>query len=485
MPTGGGAAYLQLKRSEDYLGNAIKGNNKQFADERAAKKLADERAGIRKAAAEKTAYDLLSPPKDGFSATLSGFDSTDKIVTDYVMNTSQQYGEWGRKGMEAYKRGDQAGMNEARMAQANLMTNYNILNQASEVLGERFTEFNKLAPNVSPVDEEYMAEMQAYLNNDYRIINDEKGKSHIELLLTNKKGEEKYVKKSLQEFIKNERPYEKLDLIDTEKGWVNQFASNQKLDVRKTWEGLYSIDTTKWSPRNEGALLMEIDNITKDKKKMSSALYQATGRKKKDNYNDKDYADVQKYLRGLVMGRVEDEEGKSWDSGKASYSLGKENLAYKKNKDNKEVDDKVYLPERVTDTSGEGKGDDYQGDVGVGGKGKKYVFSNKNNSNTIKGVISDDEDGEILSVTLIDGQLKAEVRKTSKTVDGGGSSPTSLLGGASGSKTTGTSTKTYSKNLSETEMNRLALKVGKKNAKELKVLLESRDAGSGKTKVEW
>ena len=487
MPTGGGAAYKQLTNSPNYLGKAITDNNQAAAKVRADKllaeadaKLAADKAEALKLAAEKTAKDSARDTAYGKLEGVDGqFDPStvqDKelqsTLNDYALANSDAFAVAKKAGQEAFESGDTAGFNKAQDDQRKLMDNYSIVQKAGVVAQITIDEYLDTAENVSPVDEEHVAMIDSLLKENYEIVNDENNIPRIHLLLENQDGVKKWKKTTLQQFIKQEPAYTKFDITDTDTGFVNQFAKGQKLNINKTEDGVYNINTTGWSQKNTLALTAEIKKIHRDKKKMSSALFQATGLKKKgtegDEFTEDDKLAVSKYLTDQVMGRVDKKYEKTTDNTQAAA-----------NKTDQEKENERYDAERVTGQDGQGKG--FPQSDGKGGSkdiGKKYVFENKNKSNAISGVDSDQKDAELISATLYEGKIIAEFRKSSRVTDsgdGGTGLSQYTSGGKKGGKEVGTKSERYSKTLSDTEMGRLALSVGVNNAAELKTYLEGRD----------
>ena len=367
---------------------------------------------------------------------------------------------------EAAASGDRTAMFEAMQKSRDFDHEWDVMETAAVATTAFVLQYETDAATLSEVDSEYTAKADALLNGNYVYQrSEETGRPVIKMELIDPETQEvKYVEQDLEEFNKLDGGYQKFNINEDKNGFAATFAKSQGLDTYIGENGLTNISVTKWKPKNQMALDAELKKIHRNKQKMSHALYQATGRKKKglaesderlgDEFDQADYDAVDKYINESIKGRVTESTSVTTDKSDA--------------KSNQEKENKQYHAERVVDVKGVGSGL-----PGVNPTvGEKYVYKNKNGSTSIKGVDSDEVDALLISVTVLDdGNMWGEFQKVSKTRGEDEGADVTV----DGATVTKTKTKLYKKMLTETEMGLLAQKTNTVNASGHREYLRSRN----------
>jgi hypothetical protein len=491
MAQEGGAAYKELTHLDDGLSQSLQYWGGIKARENAADRLREEREQVRAEKAEKDAFDSLQLAEGDFETTVTGLDNYDDINRDYTSHNVDLFGEWGMKGLEAFKSGDKRGYAEARAMQAKLKSNFKNIQNHNAVLKELMTDFMENADNISPVDEEYEKEMQAFTKNNYKFTNDEKGIPYIEFLIEGDDGIKRYTKKRWSDVVNGQyRPYMVYDL-DSEKGWVNTMSSNLGIVTEKKPDGTFWKRTTKdITPEAEIALDSSIDGIVSGDRSMSSVLYQATGKKKKTGFTEDDYTTVRKYLKNRVLGNISTEDSREFAANEAAHYRGMERIKMDKEAADKKAEEEgkpVYNAEIVTT-----KGGDISREAGMEGglpEGtqredflgtEEYTIKDKE-GNAMKGVISNDVDAEVISIVRSKKNEEggrnyyARIRTKKATTEVGKEGGSTMID-RDGNKTTtrGSVTETKKVKLTDIEMSRIAELLGLTNSASLDNYLTGR-----------
>lgn len=317
---GGAAAYQQLERLPDDLGNAMEGiASRQQADKQAAAKTNEERRVKKQERADEFAKET-EVNKDDFFVQATNWNDADEIfnaVSQKAMLSSTDLFAQARKawdsGDEETARKLQADANRIHTSFKNfssqrdefaaIITDIRGKIESGKILSQSEGQF------IDALDKhEYTAE---YKDGDFIITALARDKNGDPIL--NEDGTVKRIVKSMNDVRKGlDRPFE-FEEATGKGGMIDNMMVNFGLKKYDEVEGDYIISSQTWDISNEVALKNYVDGVTgldgdvADNREMYKWYKNATGKEKFKGWTDEDKAVVEAYIRDGVASQYPEE----------------------------------------------------------------------------------------------------------------------------------------------------------------------------------
>jgi len=165
---GGGAAYSGYKDLGNGVSQALQNLTGIQAQKNAAKKLADERAGVRKGEADKAYSDSFDLNKD-FKAVITSNKNYNGVITNYTKMTVDKATEFMKLGEQAQRAGDTALAREYQAKYKKSMGSFAMVNENSKLVQKKLDHYVKNQANMLPSDKRHKI-FDGLLKNNYMLM---------------------------------------------------------------------------------------------------------------------------------------------------------------------------------------------------------------------------------------------------------------------------------------------------------------------------
>ena len=170
---GGGAAYSGYQKIDDGLSQVLGKMTDIGAEKNAAKKLADERAGVRKEEADKAYSDSFDLNND-FKAVITSNKNYNGVITNYTNMTVAKATEFMKLGEEAQRAGNTALAKEYQAKYKKSMGSFAMVNENSKLVQKKLDNYVSNQANMLPSDKRHKI-FDGLLKNNYMLAPTEDG----------------------------------------------------------------------------------------------------------------------------------------------------------------------------------------------------------------------------------------------------------------------------------------------------------------------
>lgn len=318
---GGGSAYVRLERLDNNISQGLQYWGGIAAQEKAAKKLADEREAVRKAQERKEMLAKFDYDETTLDGVMVGQKDFDAVTRTYAENTVNKVNELTRLGQEALDSGN--------------LADYRKYLGMSKKVQSSMRNWNKYAEKIDPWLKDYMAKANngtlnpfdprhkiydALLKYDYVADFDENGNPTLIIKTEeDRDGDGEITEKDylnidpFEIFDGSQQVFQQVDLgAETKK-----IADELGIDDIQSVQGDYIFTDKGWNikgdqERTNQLNTMIFSNIIGNKEKMSWALHNASkwrgdekAIEKIDDFTKEDEALVSEYIGKMILGKVD------------------------------------------------------------------------------------------------------------------------------------------------------------------------------------
>jgi hypothetical protein len=321
---GGGAAYKGYQKIDDGLSQVLGKMTDIGAQKNAAKKLADERAGVRKEEADKAYSDSFDLNKD-FKAVITSNKDYNGVITNYTKMTVDKATEFMKLGDEAQRAGNTALAREYQAKYKKSMGSFAMVNENSKLVQKKLDWYVENQGKMLKTDPRHKI-FDGLIKNNYMLMpTDDGGFKMLVGLDKNKDGNiddteaaarDKYLRDGVvsEDMDIQEVGIEHLSAggydmfmetpILEKGGLIDTITSNVGLTTTDSL-GEYKVTTTALSSRGEGALRKQIQlelakpEVEANVMSRMGNLDEKTGLLK-DKYGKVDLKAAEDYLFGIA-----------------------------------------------------------------------------------------------------------------------------------------------------------------------------------------
>jgi hypothetical protein len=318
----GGTAYQKLQTPDNGVGQALQFWGAQDAKRVGDKKLADERAGIRKSEEIKAWEEATNLKEGDFKSKYTGFKSADDMYTDFSIYCTDEYVKTQRASKEAMLRGDNRGKAEAEGRMMKLKNYFGEVAKAQPRLAQISEAYQKAAQEgkVSGASRDFEDMMKSGLLDNNIAIREINGV----LSYTGLTKEGKPIVVPYQDIMDATFGHTEKQDIDSDKGIVQNILGTLGNITKESQSGYYKISTQKWDDKIHGdAARKAIETLTSTDSVMSDLLYQSTKGKtiKRKDFTDEDYKLVSDNLEKRIYAGYNQKFGKEFNTGMYNADL--------------------------------------------------------------------------------------------------------------------------------------------------------------------
>jgi hypothetical protein len=319
----GGAAYQRLDVPVDGVSQALQFWGAKEADKVAAKKLADEREGVRKKEEVKAWEEKYNLKESDFQNKYTGFKSFDDMNTDFSIHMTDEYVNLQRAAKEALEKGDLATKTKLEGEMVSLKNLFGEASKSQEFFGEKFKSYQKAVQEgkVSGSSKDFEDIVQeAILNKNIALRRVDGNLVYTGLKDDGNGGKEPFTI-PYQDLMDGSFSWYEKQQISGEGGVADNLLNNLGTISKESENGYYKITSQAWDDKVHGVATDDaIDAMLGSDEVMGDLLYQFSQGKssKMFNFSEEDYKLVKDKLKGIVRAGYSEKFGSDFNSSKYS-----------------------------------------------------------------------------------------------------------------------------------------------------------------------
>lgn len=324
---GGGAAYQRLEVPRDGVSQALQFWGAREADNVAAKKLADEREGIRKKKEIADWEEKYNLKEGDFQNKYTGFKSFDDMNTDFSMYATDQYVDLQRKAKEALENGDLPTKTKLEGEMIRLKNSFGEASKSQDFFGKKFSEYQKAVQEgkVSGASKDFEDIVQeAILNKNVALRMVDGNLVYTGLKDDGNGGKEPFVV-PYQDLMDGSFSYYQKQQLRGEGGIVDNILNDLGTITREGADGYYNISTQAWDDGKENGIHSKstedaIDALLGNNEVMGDLLYQYSKGQtaKMFGFTEEERKMVKEKLKNEVRAGYSEKFGMDFNSSKYS-----------------------------------------------------------------------------------------------------------------------------------------------------------------------
>lgn len=326
---GGGSAYIRLEKPDNAISQGLQYWGGLKAKDNAAKKLADEREGIRKKKEVKDWENKYNLKSGDFKNKYTGFKSFDDMNTDFSMYATDQYVQLQRQAREALESGDIKKKSALEGEMIRMKNMFDEVSKSQDFFGTKFGDYQKAVQEgrVSGASKEYEDIVQeAILNKNLAIRIDEAGNLVYTGLKNGEDGSQEPFNIPFQDMMDGSFSWFEKQQISGKGGLVDNVLNDLGTITKESTNGYYKLSEQAWDDAIHGeASGKAIDAMLGNDEVMGDLLYQFTNESspngkvsKMRDFTEEERKLVKDNLQQQIRAGYSEKFGKDFNSGKYS-----------------------------------------------------------------------------------------------------------------------------------------------------------------------
>ena len=315
-----GAAYKELKRSDNYVADQINAGADRLAKQGMQQV---EINAAKEARAEKRLDEALSGitvDTDALLAKATGFEGRDDVARDLANTATQRSMKYAELARDAAAKGDWVTMNNYKGKISRIKGDFKNTVNDEAILKESMDKYRAAWQTGDIDDDDWLDFGEAMEKSNYEITLDENDNKVIRAIVMDDEGKPemgedgkpKVIEKKWSDVVsQRDRPMEVVQLEDkgTQKGLISDMLAT--MGKRKYDEtGQYITTSQTWDEAAEQQFMSKVKGLQANDRTMYSLLKQASGGSitKKKDFTTEDKKMVEDFLRFQVKGGYGEEE---------------------------------------------------------------------------------------------------------------------------------------------------------------------------------
>lgn len=318
---GGGAAYQKLQVPADGISQAMQFWGGREAENQAAKKLADEREGIRKKK-EISDWEATYNLKEGdFKNKYTGFKSFDDMNTDFSMYATNEYVNLQRQAKEALSNGNLSEKTRIEGEMIRLKNAFGEAAKSQEFFGQKFADYKDAVSKgkVSGASKDFEDIVQEAIMNKNVALRMVDGNLVYTGMKEGKDGTREPFTVPYQDLMDGSFSYYQKQQISGEGGIVDNVLNDLGTITKQGQNGYYQITTQAWDESIHGKSVDDaIEAMLGNDEVMGDVLFQFSQGKtsKMFGFDDKDYDLVKPKLKEMIRAGYSEKFGSEFNNSK-------------------------------------------------------------------------------------------------------------------------------------------------------------------------